>query len=93
MRNRCYPSHLHYFIRAFERAYKQQIIMKRYFTFLFLFLNLWCSSNLHSQTPINCIADLTFVVQPEDSLVLYPEDFIEGIVANYDYYILDFLVT
>lgn len=89
MRNRCYPSHLHYFIRACERAYKQQIIMKRYFTFLFLVLNLWCSSNLHSQTPINCIADLTFVVQSEDSLVLYPEDFIEGIVANYDYYILD----
>lgn len=63
--------------------------MKRYFTFLFLVLNLWCSSNLHSQTPITCIGDLTFVVQPEDSLVLYPEDFIEGIVANYDYYIID----
>lgn len=40
MRNRCYPSHLHYFIRACERAYKQQIIMK-HFKLIFLLTTLW----------------------------------------------------
>lgn len=40
MRNRCYPSYLHYFIRACERAYKQQIIMK-HFKLIFLLTTLW----------------------------------------------------
>ncbi len=38
MRNRCYPSHLHYFIRACERAYKQQIIMKHFKLIILLIL-------------------------------------------------------